>query len=124
MCIRDRIIFGYIGVQSLREVTAEAPNEIVVDVEGRQWSWSFNYPDTGVVAQELVLPVGQPARMDMTSSDVIHAFWVPEFRVKKDLVPGQTTTVRFTPTLEGEYSLVCAEICLSLIHISEPTRPY
>lgn len=116
-------IFGYIGVQSLREVTAKQPNEIVVDVTGRQWSWSFKYPDTGVEATELVLPVDQPALMELKSDDVIHAFWVPEFRVKKDLVPGQPTSIRFTPKVEGEYKLVCAEICgLSHYNMVTPVR--
>ena len=49
--------------------------------------------------------------MEMTATDVLHSFWVPEFRVKQDLVPGQTTHVRFTPVEVGEYKLRCAELC-------------
>ena len=105
------VIFGYIGVTSLRTVTAAQDNEVVVDVESFQWAWAFTYPDTGAASADLVLPVNQPARMELTSRDVIHSFWVPEFRVKQDAVPGQTTTLRFTPTVEGEYTLVCAELC-------------
>ncbi|MGL4648728.1 MAG: cytochrome C oxidase subunit II, partial [Caldilineaceae bacterium] len=72
---------------------------------------------------ELVLPVGAPALMQMTSADVLHAFWVPEFRVKKDLVPGQITELRFTPSMEGEFKLVCAEICgLTHYNMVAPVR--
>ena len=64
-----------------------------------------------MISAEMVLPVNRPARMEMTSKDVIHSFWVPEFRVKQDLVPGQVTVVRFTPSEVGDYALRCAEIC-------------
>lgn len=105
------LIFGYIGVVTLNEVTHARDNELQVDVQGSQWTWLFTYPDTGVVTDELVLPVDQPALMMLRSSDVLHSFWVPEFRVKQDVVPGQDQELRFTPTLEGEYDLVCAEMC-------------
>ena len=104
------VIFGYIGVVDLREVTKAEDNELVVNVTAFQWDWTFGY-EGGVISQELLLPVNRPARMEMTSNDVNHAFWVPEFRVKQDLVRGRTTVVRFTPTEIGEYNLVCAELC-------------
>lgn len=104
-------IFGYIGVVTLNEVTRAHDNEMTVNVLGSQWTWTFTYPDTGVVSDELVLPVDQAAVMHLEAADVIHSFWVPEFRVKQDLVPGQVHELRFTPTLEGEYQVVCAEIC-------------
>jgi cytochrome c oxidase subunit 2 len=59
----------------------------------------------------MVLPVNQPILLKMESRDVIHSFWVPEFRVKQDLLPGQINELRFTPTVEGEYVVRCAEIC-------------
>jgi cytochrome c oxidase subunit 2 len=82
-------------------------------VTGQQWSWSFSYPDHEDVGNspELVLPVNQMIRLRMNSTDVLHSFWVPEFRVKQDLVPGMETTLRITPTEIGEYKLLCAEIC-------------
>ncbi|MEZ4729231.1 MAG: cytochrome c oxidase subunit II [Caldilineaceae bacterium] len=103
------VIFGYIGVVDLNEVT-EKNEEITVKVTGFQWDWSFEY-DGGVLSQELMLPVGKRARMEMTSNDVLHSFWVPEFRVKQDLVPGMTTDIYFTPREVGEYTLRCAELC-------------
>jgi cytochrome c oxidase subunit II len=114
------IVFSYIGVTSLRDVLAESPDELAVNVTGRQWSWTFDYPDSGVQAAELVLPVNRPVRLDMEAQDVLHAFWVPEFRVKKDLLPGQRTTLRFTPIVEGEFEVLCAEIC-GLSHYSMVT---
>ena len=117
------VIFAYMGVTSLRDVTAPAENEMVVGVVGRQWSWTFTNEETGTPDVELVVPVNQPIRLEMEAADVLHSFWVPEFRVKKDLVPGQTTVVRFTPTLEGEFSVVCAEICgLSHYTMVAPVR--
>lgn len=105
------IVFAYLGVQSLRAISAKQENELTVNIEGAQWAFSFSYPDTGVKSADLVLPVNQPALMHMTARDVIHSFWVPEFRVKKDLVPGQVTELRITPTIEGDYHLSCAEMC-------------
>lgn len=116
-------VFGFFGVRALSDVTRAAPNEVVVNVTGFQWAWLFEYPDNGIVSNELVLPVDQPARMDMTSRDVIHSFWIPEMRMKQDLVPGMTTTLRFTPVIAGEYSLDCAELCgLSHYNMIAPVR--
>lgn len=116
------VIFGYIGIVSLNDVTRASPDEVVVDVTGFQWAWTFEYPE-GIVSQELVLPVDRPARMNMTASDVIHSFWIPEMRVKQDLVPGKETTLVFTPTEVGEYTLRCAELCgLSHWSMLSPVR--
>lgn len=104
------ILFGYLGVTTLTQVTAEGENEVVVTANGFQWGWSFEYEE-GFPDAQLVLPVDQRAQIQLTSQDVLHAFWVPEFRVKQDLVPGQTTTIRFTPTKVGDYKLRCAELC-------------
>jgi cytochrome c oxidase subunit 2 len=116
------LVFGYIGIVSLNEVTKAAPNEVEVDVTGFQWAWSFEYGD-GVVSQELVLPVDRQARMVMNSRDVIHSFWIPEMRVKQDLVPGKETTLVFTPDEVGVYTLRCAELCgLSHYNMLTPVR--
>ena len=64
-----------------------------------------------VISDELHVPVGRQILLRMTSNDVIHSFWVPEFRVKQDLVPGRITELRITPILEGEYKVRCAELC-------------
>ncbi|MGD2078320.1 MAG: cytochrome c oxidase subunit II [Chloroflexota bacterium] len=107
------IAFGIWGWVVLNEVTAENPDEMTVNVIGRQWSWVFEYPDYPDVGRvtELALPVDQPVVLQMQSEDVIHSFWVPDFRVKQDLLPGRTTTLRITPTEIGTYTTRCAEIC-------------
>ena len=104
-------VMGYIGVVTLRDVTASAPDEMVVEVTGSQWSWRFDYPEQGLTSTELVLPVNQPIRFEITSTDVIHNLWVPEFRVKQDAVPGAVNLLRVTPTVVGNYKVRCAELC-------------
>lgn len=105
------LVFGFFfGIDSLRQVTHAEENELAVKVNAFQWSWSFEYPE-GFNTAELVLPVDRRARMEMNSTDVIHSFWVPEFRVKQDVVPGAQMELRFTPIEVGEYKLMCAEMC-------------
>ncbi|HEX6270313.1 MAG TPA: cytochrome c oxidase subunit II [Anaerolineales bacterium] len=103
--------FAYWGAVNLSETRRVDPDAIVVKVTGIQWSWNFEYPAYGVLSDELHLPVGKQVLLQMTSTDVIHSFWVPEFRVKQDLVPGRITELRITPTLEGNYKVRCAELC-------------
>lgn len=105
------VVFGAMGTSILRDITQPKDNEMVVDVVAFQWGWSFGYPETGVQSGEMVLPVDQPVLLSMTSNDVLHNFWVPEFRVKQDTVPGRYTYLRFTPTVEGTYRILCAELC-------------
>jgi cytochrome c oxidase subunit 2 len=99
------------GANTLSKVTALDPQAMEVKVVGQQWSWRFEYPETGVVSSVLMLPEDRQALLLMESTDVIHSFWVPEFRVKQDLVPGITTEVRITPTELGDYTVRCAEVC-------------
>lgn len=90
-------------------------NELTIQVRGQQFIWSFTYPHDPKVnmlaGSELHVPINQPIRMEITAADVMHGFWVPEFRVKQDAIPGRTTEVRFTPTLAGSYEVVCYELC-------------
>jgi cytochrome c oxidase subunit 2 len=83
----------------------------VIQANGLQYAWIFTYPDSGVVAGELHVPVGREILLEISASDVLHAFWVPEFRLKQDAVPGQPTELRFTPNRIGEYPVICAELC-------------
>jgi cytochrome c oxidase subunit 2 len=106
--------YAYLGAVNLAETRRVDPEAMVVKVTGLQWSWTFEYqPVNGlaVVSDELHVPVGKQILLRMTSNDVIHSFWVPEFRVKQDLVPGRITELRITPTLEGDYKVRCAELC-------------
>ncbi len=114
---------------------------VTVMAVGAQFQWDFHYPgadgefgrfdpqlyaidnqvgldesdaaadDDWVLTNQLVLPVGRPARILLRSKDVQHAFFLPNFRVKQDLVPGMTTEVWFTPIKVGSYEVACAELC-------------
>lgn len=91
-------------------------HEIQVGVTGQQFFWSFQYPPsvTGgapINTYELYLPVDEPVLFNMRSKDVIHAFWVPAFRVQEDVVPGITTHLRATPNRIGTYPAVCNLLC-------------
>ena len=106
--------YAYLGAINLAATQRVDPDAMVVEVTGLQWSWTFKYPSVNglsVISDELHVPVGKQILFRMTSNDVIHSFWVPEFRLKQDLVPGRITELRITPTLEGNYMVRCAELC-------------
>ena len=109
------------------------PADVVVDVRGKQWAWDFNYKQGDVVTEDvheagvqahltgaevdkeklptLYLPVNKSVDLELNSRDVIHSFWVPAFLQKRDMIPGKTNYIRFTPTKEGTYDGKCAELC-------------
>jgi cytochrome c oxidase subunit 2 len=103
------VIFSFIGVQTLQGAT-RGGDDVQVEAVGFQWAWTFNYPN-GVTSAEMVLPVNKPALISLTSTDVIHSFWVAEWGPKQDLVPGMRTQMHITPTEVGEYKIRCAELC-------------
>lgn len=87
------------------------PADLVVDVQGMQYAWIFNYPNSGITAGELHVPVGADVQLNLSAVDVIHSFWVPQFRLKQDALPGIATQLRFVATKPGTYPVVCAELC-------------
>jgi cytochrome c oxidase subunit 2 len=87
------------------------PADLVVDVMGIQYAWIFTYPNAGITTAELHVPIGQEVQLNIKAQDVIHAFWLPEFRLKQDAIPGQPSELRFKPRRVGEYPVVCAELC-------------
>ena len=89
-----------------------APKEALeIYVTAKQWMWRFQHPDGQREINELHVPVGRRVKLLMASEDVIHAFYVPAFRIKNDIVPGRYTTTWFEATKPGEYHLFCAEYC-------------
>lgn len=89
-----------------------------VNVVAFRWNWGFNYLDEGAYSvgtpnapAELVLPVDQKVRFELTSPDVIHSFWVPDFLFKMDVIPGKTNAFELTPDKVGTYPGRCAELC-------------
>ena len=101
-------IYGWIV---LDDIEAKQREEMVVDVRGQQFTWRFEYPQQKVRSTNLILPKDQPVHFRITTNDVIHSFWVPEFRLKSDAVPGLTTRIRLTPNKVGRWQVVCAELC-------------
>lgn len=101
-------IYGWLV---LDDIEAKKPNELVVNVTAQQFTWTFDYPAEKVNTSELVLPVNQPVEFKINTRDVLHSFWVPQFRLKSDAVPGLTTRIRLTPDKPGRYEVVCAELC-------------
>ncbi|GAB4366611.1 MAG: cytochrome c oxidase subunit II [Elainellaceae cyanobacterium] len=87
------------------------PADLVVNVTGIQFAWLFNYPDSGITTGELHVPVGQDVQLNLSAQDVIHSFWVPQFRLKQDALPGEKSELRFVATKVGTYPVVCAELC-------------
>jgi cytochrome c oxidase subunit II len=87
-------------------------DHMTVDVLGQQFTWRFTYPDQGDLSSAtLRLPLGVPVELKMRSHDVIHSFYVPEFRMKRDVLPGEETRLVVTPSRLGEFSLACYELC-------------
>ncbi len=105
--------FAYFGAQNLAETRRVDPQAMVVNVTAGQWFWSFEYPDYGITSTELHVPVNKQLLLRMTSQDVIHSFWVPQWRVKQDVLPGENLIkeLRVTPTETGDFTVLCSEMC-------------
>jgi cytochrome c oxidase subunit 2 len=97
----------------LNDIEEKSPDSLRVDVFSQQFAWSFGYPGKGNVWSqgELHVPLDRQIEFKMHAQDVIHSFWVPEWRIKKDNVPGITTTAVVTPDKVGTYQLICTELC-------------
>ncbi len=104
--------WGWSIYHNMRNMPKDA---LEVHVYGKQWDWTFEYK-SGKKAyssnnEPLVVPVGKPVRLIMTSSDVIHSFFVPSFRIKQDVVPGRYTNLWFQAEKMGEFHIFCTEYC-------------
>jgi cytochrome c oxidase subunit 2 len=97
----------------LDDIEDPAENPLTVQVFSQQFAWSFGYPGKGEAWSEgeLHVPLDRQVHFKMHALDVIHSFWVPEWRIKKDNVPGITTTAIVTPDKPGTYQLICTELC-------------
>jgi cytochrome c oxidase subunit 2 len=103
-------LFGY-GAVGLIDIRGAQASDFEEQVRAEQWAWHFEYPDSGVVSEELHIPVGERVHLIINSDDVIHSFWVPAFGVKQDAVPGHPTQIYVTATVAGTYPGLCAELC-------------
>lgn len=112
--------FGWTNFEYMRNAPRDA---MVVDVTGRQWAWSFAYPN-GKQADEMYVALDRPVKVNLHSADVLHGFYIAAFRVKADVVPGRTNYLWFTPTLLGTFDIQCTVMCglhhtymLSKVHV-------
>jgi cytochrome c oxidase subunit 2 len=102
----------------LDDIEAKSPNAMPLQVTAQQYEWTFRYPDADKISHELHVPVDQPLDITVRAQDVLHSFWVPEWRIKRDLVPyadGNPTDIdndfTVTPNKEGSFQLICTELC-------------
>ena len=106
------VVLSVVSVYIWREINFGPNNGLVVQSIGHQFYFTFRYPQVnGEITDEMHLPVGVPVVLNLTSSDVIHSFWVPAMRIKIDMVPGLVTSMRFTPIRPGRYNIICAQFC-------------
>jgi cytochrome c oxidase subunit II len=103
--------YAYVVLEDIEE--APAAQERVIGVTGEQFTWTFTYDEGGkkFTTNRLYVPAGESVKFNVRSKDVIHDFWVPDWRMKIDAVPGLTTGFRVTPTALGDKAIVCAELC-------------
>ena len=105
-------IIAVLSAIVLAENDSAKGKPMVVEVLAQQYAWQFTYPERGgVKSTNLYLPVDRSTKLVLSSRDVIHSFWVPEFGQKQDAVPGIVTTIIITPTKVGDYRLICTELC-------------
>lgn len=104
------VIIFFIGFRGYMRMQVPEANAYDVHVFAQKWKWLFQYPN-GHMDEDLHVPVNTPVKLTMESADVIHSFYVPAFRLKRDVVPGRYSQTWFRATQPGTYTLYCAEYC-------------
>ncbi len=99
------------GISPSNSTINNSISQLPIEVTALQFAFLFDYPEGDITTGELHVPINREIVLRMQSKDVIHAFWVPAFRIKQDIIPGQPTVLSFTPTKLGTYSIICAELC-------------
>lgn len=105
------VFIGILSYQVLADIERPRGDKLVIEGTGLQYAWQFYYPDEDVTSAELHIPIDRQVLLKLRSNDVIHAFWVPEFRIKKDVMPDRVTETYITGTELGTYPIVCTELC-------------
>jgi cytochrome c oxidase subunit II len=112
IAIVSAVVLGQNSRISSAATPADPMKPLTVEVISQQFAWSFKYPGFGdAVSATLRLPVDVPVKLQVTSLDVIHSFWVPEFGQKQDAVPGSINPLVITPTRTGTFPVICTELC-------------
>jgi cytochrome c oxidase subunit II len=105
------VLWWHLGFRQFVMLRTPPPDSQEVYVTGKQWMWRFAYPDGRGSVGVLYIPAGRPIKAVLTSRDVIHSFYIPEFRIKQDAIPGRYTVVWFQAIRPGTYQLLCTEYC-------------
>jgi cytochrome c oxidase subunit II len=105
------VIWWSIGIRQYLELRVAPAGSLEIYVTAKQWMWKFAYPEGGRTLSVLYVPAGRPVKLILTSRDVIHSFYVPDFRIKQDAIPGRYTTQWFEAKAPGVYEILCAEYC-------------
>ncbi len=108
------IYVAYLGIIYYQDMRTPAKDALVINVTGQKWFWDFKYPNGKAFSGkdvEFVVPVNKPVQLVLTSRDVLHSFFIPAMRVKKDAVPGMYSYINFTPIKTGNYQVFCTEYC-------------
>lgn len=105
------LIFWQIGFAQFVHLATAPEGAIEIYVSAKQWMWRFAYPDGSTSLAVAYVPAGRPVKLIMTSRDVIHSFFVPDFRVKADVVPGRYSSLWFEADKPGTHEVLCAEYC-------------
>jgi cytochrome c oxidase subunit 2 len=99
------------GAQVFFHMTRPPAGAMEIYIVGKQWMWKAQHMDGSREINELHVPIGRPVKLIMGSEDVIHSFFIPDFRVKADVIPGRYNTMWFTATKPGRYHLFCTQYC-------------
>jgi cytochrome c oxidase subunit 2 len=105
------VVLFHIGFETYIKNATAAENAMEIRVRAKKWSWEFEYPTGSREAKELYLPVNQPVKFVISSDDVLHSFYIREFRLKRDAVPGLYSYIAAKPTELGDAQVFCAEYC-------------
>jgi cytochrome c oxidase subunit 2 len=115
-----------VGMRGYLDMRVSPTDAMTVNVLGQKWSWTFTYPE-GAVNDTLVVPLGKPVKLVMTSTDVLHSFFIPAFRTKADVIPGRYNSLWFEATKTGVFPVECTQYCgtrhsymLTAVKVLEP----
>lgn len=105
------LVMFYYGWAGWKSSQGDAPEDALkITSIARMWSWTFEY-ENGKITDTLYVPLNKPVVLDLVAMDVLHSLYIPAFRLKQDMIPGQKKKMWFTAQAEGEYELFCAEYC-------------
>lgn len=105
------VVMAFWGFNTYMQARVAPADSLEIKVIAKKWAWEFTYPNGMSFGQEMHVPAGRPVKLVMISQDVIHDFYLPDFRIKADIVPSRYTQLWFQSDEPGEHQVFCAEYC-------------